>query len=370
MRKRTLIAVAVGLACTLVPIARVGAKDKTIFIELELRSGGLPSAVNATGTVVVGGLANGGGMYWMPTIGVIFNGGVFSSDVSRDGRTIVGSVLDAGVQQAGIWQRAAEWQPLGSFPNAAPCGSSLSSGLGTSADGKVVVGSANNGCTGHAFRWEAGTMVDLGSSVAGRASVATGVSGDGKVVVGFQDRSTGERQGARWLDGRQELIPVPPGQTAGFVGPANAANFDGSIIVGENCVPSSGAVPLDQSAWVWTAARGTECLPPPALRVIPGPNPLVIGEANGLSDDGRIIGGSQRAGSAGDAEAIVWIDRKPVYLKDLLRANGYPDAFATWVKTGQVEDVSPDGRILVGSGAAAAGFRGYIVILGSDLVVP
>ena len=47
MRKRTLIAVAVGLACTLVPIARVGAKDKTIFIELELRSGGLPSAVNA-----------------------------------------------------------------------------------------------------------------------------------------------------------------------------------------------------------------------------------------------------------------------------------------------------------------------------------
>jgi hypothetical protein len=32
--------------------------------------------------------------------------------------------------------------------------------------------------------------------------------------------------------------------------------------------------------------------------------------------------------------------------------------------------VSPDGRVLVGYGAALGGFRGYMVILGSKLVMP
>ena len=32
--------------------------------------------------------------------------------------------------------------------------------------------------------------------------------------------------------------------------------------------------------------------------------------------------------------------------------------------------MTPDGHILVGSGAAAMGFRGYIVGLGGSLVIP
>ena len=53
-----------------------------------------------------------------------------------------------------------------------------------------------------------------------------------------------------------------------------------------------------------------------------------------------------------------------IYLKDYLQANGVPDAFKDWINTGSITDVSPDGRILVGRGAAPLGFRGYIVILG------
>ena len=55
----------------------------------------------------------------------------------------------------------------------------------------------------------------------------------------------------------------------------------------------------------------------------------------------------------------------PESLADLL-----PDAFRTWVNTGTITGISPDGRILVGWGAALGGFRGYIVILGSSRVMP
>jgi probable HAF family extracellular repeat protein len=323
----------------------------------------LPNGVSAGGAMVVGALYEGGGFYWMPTTGVISTGGKYATKVSRDGRTIVGTAADSrGISQAAIWLRAAEWKLLGSFSaNAAACDALLSSALDTSSDGRVVVGYAWNGCTlAHAFRWEESTgMVDLGSSVAGRASLALNVSGDGKVVVGYQEAATGFRLGARWADGRQELVPGPDG----FVGTANAANIDGTIVVGRICSPAA-TLPTDptfQSAWVWTR-DGTQCLPAPRLRVSPGP--VIIVEANATSDDGRVIGGGQNVGGSADSDAVIWIDRSPAYLKDYLRANGVPDAFDRWINTGAITDISPDGRILVGNGAAIGGFRGYMVILG------
>jgi hypothetical protein len=179
------------------------------------------------------------------------------------------------------------------------------------------------------------------------------------VVVGFQERGDGTRQGARWVDGQQELVPGPAGSVSGFVGDANAVNSDGSIVVGRICRFGN---PLDQSAWVWTPGEGTRCLPAPSLR--PSPGPVIITDANGLSDDGRIIGGRQGVASSADQDAVIWIDGTPSYLKDYLRANGVPDAFSGWINTGEITDVSPDGRILVGYGAPLGGFRGYMVELG------
>ena len=347
----------------IVPTVTARASDKALLIELDPRTRLFPSGVSATGAIVVGSLDGGGGFYWMPTTGVIFNGGNAAANVSRDGRTIVGQAADSrGITQAAIWQRATEWRLLGSFgPNAAPCDTSLSSASATSSDGRVVVGRAGNGCTlSHAFRWEESTgMVDLGSSVAGRGSFARDVSEDGRLVVGWQERADGVRQGARWVDGRQELVPGPAGSVTGFVGDANAVNSDGSIVVGRICRFGH---PLDQSAWVWTPGEGTRCLPAPSL--IPSPGPAIITDANGLSDDGRIVAGRQGVASSADSNAVIWIDGTPSYLKDYLRANGVPDAFQGWINTGEITDVSPDGRILVGYGAPLGGFRGYIVILG------
>jgi probable HAF family extracellular repeat protein len=329
------------------------AEDQALLIELPSRV--LPTGVNASGSIVVGGLRPIGGFYWMPTTGVVFLGGTAAVETSRDGRTIVGNAFDARrVEQAGIWQRAAEWRLLGSIvPNAAPCDNLLSSSYGTSSDGKVIVGLAWNGCgIARAFRWEESTgMVDLGSTVAGRSSRANGVSGDGKVVVGWQEHSTGPRMGARWVNGTQQVFIGP----AGFVGEANAANSDGSIIVGQTCRFDG----VDQSAWIWTASEGVQCADVPRQR---------LGGFSGMmlstSEDGRVIGGAHSFGL--ESEAVLWIDRSPTYLKDYLRAHGVPDAFEGWINTGFINGVSSNGRILVGYGAGPSDFQGYIVILGAN----
>ncbi|HET6900813.1 MAG TPA: hypothetical protein VFK70_20825 [Vicinamibacteria bacterium] len=361
--RRSLSIEAFAFAALLAAGRPAWADDKTTFIELERRSEAFPAAVSTNGTVVVGGFNSGGGFYWMPTTGAIFLGGQQALGVSGDGTRIVGIAYDANrVTNAAIWLRGTEWQLLGSFANAVPCDKSLSSASATSRDGSVIVGIASNGCNlAHAFRWEESTgIVDLGSSVPGRTSQARGVSADGRVVVGGQDHETGYRQGARWVDGREEVFAGP----GGFVGRADAVNHDGSIVGGAQCRPD---LATDQSAWIWTASGGLQCLPAPGRRFS---QLVVITGANATSDDGRVIGGRQGAASSADQDAVIWIDRSPAYLKDFLRANGVPDAFDTWVNTGEITGVSPDGRILVGYGAARAGFRAYMVILGSKVVMP
>jgi probable HAF family extracellular repeat protein len=354
------------------------ANDTPLLIEFNQRDSALPAAVNATGTVAVGNLSGGGGFYWMPTTGAIYIGGYLATDVSLDGRTIVGTARDPrGIQQAAIWVRGTEWRLLGGFrPDSVPCIDSLSSALATSDDGRVIVGYANAGpmvdtcdvSNSHAFRWEESTgMVDLGSTVATQSSQAKGISGDGKVVVGYQRSARGEAQGARWVDGRQELIPPASGSPLGYAGTAHAANRDGSIVVGEICRPGTQSPTVFQAAWIWTARDGTQCLQAPQPFVSDGVSndaPVIV-RALATSEDGRIVVGEQGIGAT-DTEAIIWIDRTPQYLKDYLRANGIPNAFARWIRTGSLSDVSPDGRILVGNGAPIGGYNGYVVILGEN----
>jgi probable HAF family extracellular repeat protein len=343
------------LALTTLTVS-VRGDDKTLFIELP--RGALPAALGANGAVVVGSYREPSGFYWMPTTrGDIFMGGRGAASISRDGRTIVGTATDASNRtQAAIWLRGTEWRLLGSIvPNAAPCDALLSSAYDTNDDGSVVVGLAWNGCRiARAFRWDESTgMVDLGSTVANRSSRANGVSGNGKVVVGWQESPTGPRFGARWIDGRQELLTGPSGN----VGEAHAANADGSIVVGQVCRFANADNPNDQSAWVWTARDGAQCVPVPRTRV-----PGFLGVMLATSDDGRVIGGGHSFGL--ESEAVLWIDRSPTYLKDYLRANGVPNAFEGWQNTGFITGVSPDGRVLVGYGAGPRDFQGYLVILG------
>jgi probable HAF family extracellular repeat protein len=341
-----------ALALALVAAAQMPrAQDRPLLIELP--DGATPAAIGGRGSIVVGTLRSGGGFYWMPTSGVVYIGGTSATAVSRDGRTIVGNALDAaGNEQAAVWQRAAEWRLIGTFPGAQACDRLLTASYGANGDGKVIVGLGWNGCSfARAFRWsEATSVVDLGSSVAGRSSRANAVSADGRVVVGWQEHATGPRQGARWVDGDQELYVGPHGP----VGEARAVNVDGSVVVGQTC---SFADPTDQSAWVWTPT-GVRCYPAPRVR----PLQPFISMALATSDDGRVIGGAQSFGL--ESEAILWLDGEPIYLVDYLRSNGIANAFEGWVNTGFVTAVSPDGKVIAGYGAGPRDFKGYVVILG------
>ena len=331
------------------------AKDAPLFIELP--PGTLPLSVGANGFVVVGSFFSGGGLYWMPTVSSQSIGGTQAIAVSLDGKTIAGSALDdGGFENAAIWQGGREWRLLGSIaPDAQPCDRLLSGTFGANDDGRVVVGLAWNGCRiAHAFRWEESTgMVDLGSSVPDRSSRANGVSGDGRVVIGWQENPTGFRQGAKWVGAAQEIIQGP----SGFVGEAFAANRDGSLIVGTNCDPLNSVGP--PAAWTWTQAEGVRCFPVDRPLGLPAPfyNALMLA----TSDDGRVIGGAYSFGL--ESESLVWLDGQVSFLKDYLRRSGVLNAFEGWVNTGFVNDVSPDGRILVGYGAGRRAFQGYMVVL-------
>jgi hypothetical protein len=144
-----------------------------------------------------------------------------------------------------------------------------------------------------------------------------------------------------------------------------AANRDGSIVVGRVCVPASGRVG-DQSGWIWKAQGGLTCLPAPRRLVSPGP-PIIV-EAAATSDDGQVIGGSQGIGV--DSNAVLWIGGQPDLSQGVPAGQRVAERISTWINTGTISGISPDGRVLVGWGAALGGFRGYMVILGSSRVIP
>src|SRR5262245_35442509 len=106
---------------------------KPVFIQVQ---GLAPTSVGLNGFVTAGDFTEGGAFIWMPTSGVTLIGGS-SGVISRDGRTIVGSLADAnGNFQPAVWAGGTSWRLLGPLvPNAVHCGRSLGSANGTSGDG-------------------------------------------------------------------------------------------------------------------------------------------------------------------------------------------------------------------------------------------
>lgn len=334
------------------------ASDRVIF--LPLRNEALAVSVGGNAFMVGGNYYSGGAFVWLPTTGDHAIGGTSLTKISRDGKTVIGDVLDVrGNENAGVWSADAHWKLLGPIrPNAQPCDALLTGAFGATDDGRVVVGLGWDGCSyAHAFRWSEVTgMVDLGTTN-GRSTRANSVSNDGRVVVGWRTDETGLRQGAKWIDGKEYAIEAPRG---GLIGEAHAANSDGTIIVGDNCDPST--IVGSSPAWIWRPETGTKCIP------IEHPNWLPPLRFNAyrpfmrdLTDDGRLIVGSYSFGL--DSEAMLWIDERPYFLKEYLAARGLPNAFDGWVNTGYLTSVSPDGRTLTGYGAGPRGFQGYVIIL-------
>jgi hypothetical protein len=342
---------------------------KPVFIQVQ---GLAPTSVGMNGFITAGDFTEGGGFFWMPSSGVTLIGGE-SGFISRDGRTIVGRLADAnGHDQPAMWAGGTSWRLLGPLvPNAVHCGGTLGFASATSGDGRVVVGGGYYGTSPpedcsrfSAFRWEESTGYLLLGSLSGRSSRADAVSADGRVIVGYEEATSGPVaiNGAKWVDGREEIIRGPLGP----VGFAKAVNRDGTLIAGTACTPDLPNQP--PNAFAWTEAGGVQCYPVVApfwVRWVRGFNYNTY--IYGVSDDGGVMGGAIHFDVAGgEEESVVWFDGEPVFLRDYLRSHGYPDAFEGDFNTGRITAVSPDGRVLVGHNGGPFGAinrYGFVVIL-------
>lgn len=216
------------------------------MVDLGTLGGSMSNAlgVSGNGSVVVGwadlaGDANyhafrwtsGGGMVDLGTLGGTNS---FAQAASSDGSVVVGGAyVPAGTYHAFRWTSGGGMADLGTL------GGTTSRANGVSGGGGVVVGWSYIAGMGayRAFRWTSGGgMVDIGT-LGGANSEASGVSADGKVVVGVSLNGSGTNRAFRWTSaGMQSVedwlraagVSVP----ADITRRANAANADGSVVVG------------------------------------------------------------------------------------------------------------------------------------------
>ena len=294
--------------------------------------------------------------------------------ISRDGKTIVGTVPDAaGNSNAAIWQGGKNWKILTPFPGAVPSeGHKLSYANGVSGDGSIVVGGAYISDTKVvAFRWDAQNgMVNLGTFDEGTNSdsVAYGISADGRLIhgwdykAGFSPAGPGGvamngRRGAIWWDGKERLL-----HPFGWAGEAWATSSNGAIIVGQFHPSNTDNLLQGASTYRWTAWDGRfEDLG--AVPVPPGGDQRgYISQPYAVSDDGSVVGGD--SGPVNNKGAMIWTrETGMVYVSDFLTQKGVTDHLS-WLALTKTVYVSPDGSFIVGYGRQSPNvFKTWIVTL-------
>lgn len=264
-------------------------------------------------------------------LGTVFGEIAASSGISADGSVVVG-------YDDGVLRRATRWtsagpQTLGTLP-----GGINSQANGVSRDGRVIVGSSDDGSRVHAMRWtESGGMQSLGIVPGAAGSEARGASADGSVIVGV---SLGAQENAfRWTeDGGMQLLGVLPGESFSV---ANAVSADGLTVVGGSSPEAS----LTGPALRWTADTGLQSL---------GSIPHGGGStARAVSADGRVIVGQAYSFTLTDEVAFVWTPESGMRaLPDVLDELGID--YSGW-RLRDATGVTGDGRTIVGYGYDSLG---------------
>jgi probable HAF family extracellular repeat protein len=323
------------------------------------------TSMSADGSVAVGAYDDGhtldafrwtaaGGveLIGVPKIGEVY--------ISRDGKTIVGTVPDSlGNQNAAIWQGGRQWRLLTPFQGAVSSEThTISSASGVSGDGSVIVGSAYVSTTkAVAFRWDATNgMMNLGTfdESTNSDSYAYGVSADGRTVIGWDYKegfkpagpggpAMNGRRGTIWWDGKERLL-----HPLGWAGEAWATNDVGSIIVGQFHPSNTNNLLQGASTYRWTAWDGhfenLGAVPVP----IGGDQRTYISQPYAVSDDGSVVGGD--SGGVNDKHAMIWtLETGMMYVTDFLTLKGVTDHLG-WYDLNKTVYISPDGRLVIGYG--------------------
>lgn len=318
------------------------------------------SDVSADGNVIVG---NQVGPYetfrWTEETGFVLLGrgtvaplgaGAGSPDVSHDGTRVSATVLSADetATVAGIWEDG-EWTLCEMLPpDAQQIDANRCDSWGLSGDGSTVVGlywRSSGGQPGSSaypmsFTPANGQSVRLGPGgvgvYSGRANAA---NYDGTVVVGWRSDSTGAWQPTVWENGVETVLEATPVRCELF-----GVNDAGTVVVGMGYV----GVFSPREAAFWTRSGSGWAKTP--IGVLPG---TTTGQAyaSDVSADGSVIvGGNIFTSNPGGArDGFIWTPGSGmVNVAAFLADNGVEvDPFFDIL---ELTAVTPDGRVIVGLG--------------------
>jgi hypothetical protein len=256
--------------------------------------------------------------------------------ISADGR--VTAMRGNEPLHAAVFEETAGWRDLGS-PHAVGCDQDVASAWDISADGRVVVGLAWNGCTPDAFRWtEAGGFTRLqilGAPPEGferpATNRATVISDDGTVVAGFAENNAVDRSPAVWrADGTGELLDPGNQDVPGEVLSISASGRTLAGITG-------------MDGFVWT--RGTGMVRLTRFDLALPSDPVY---PNAMTADGRVVFGGVGNAFFGIPVAFAWTAKDGmVVLADVVAAAGITLPEGTILNS--VLAASADGTVLIGT---------------------
>jgi uncharacterized membrane protein len=290
------------------------------------------SGLSADGNTVVGTASTANGnrpALWRNGLLTILPGidgqeHVFAGNVSADGTTIVGEDYNV------IGYR---WREATGYVSLPPLGIIWA----TSADGNILVGQSSNG----AFRWTEGAGPQYITTIegGGAAEAAKDVSLDGSIIVGNGSADNGQTGIIfRWdaVNGAFPLGDYPYGEAAG----AMAMNSTGSIVVGSTVLNGV------EEAFRWTEAGVLEGLGHLPTHV----NDLsVTTAAVAVTDDGSLIIGNESV-SDGAIGEFAWTPSGGIQSIDDYLLNEHGLGLGDWTLH-YLTDMTPDGRFIIGNGS-------------------
>lgn len=307
--------------------------------------------VSNDGRVVVGatGLQY---FYWTRELGVVYIGGIAPGyqgaggvgRISADGTRVAGGDLNpAGKIDAATYAIDAGGWTTGPGLGGA-CDINSTSAYGMSADGRFVVGGGYVTSCGafRAFRWDTATgAVASMQSWFGWSCRANGVSADGSTVFGWQADNTGAWRPCFWrLSGTSwvQTRPASPGGTPStLLGEAQASTDDGQALFGYATI---GGI---RQPFKWTQAAGTVGLGTAA-------DPTIPGAAVDCSGDGtKVLCYFRAAPPPTSGEGYLWIQgRGYVPLETVAAEAGV--SVPNEVRLALPLAMSADGLTIVGTG--------------------
>ncbi len=338
-----LLAAALGSAASLVPVGVLPGGSGTATL----------TGLSADGTSAFGNSAGANGFEafrWRLSTGIVglgdLPGGGFSSfALGSDfgGNAIVGRGTPS-ISRGFRWTTAgmAQIAGLNGFTSSSDRAQALSN------DGTVLAGWSNSLGNGQrATRWIGAGLGEILPDLDGGSvfSDALGISGDGTTIVGWSN-STAGKEAARWGNGAVFAIGDFPGGPVDAY--ANAANFDGSVIVGRGWDANSA------TAFRWSASRGMETLGQTFTGQV-----AFNSEAFDVSADGEIVVG--RGNLPDFSGAFVWTrETGMVSVKQLLINQGVNVTGWTF---NDARGISADGLTIAGNGVFNGQITGYVANL-------